>query len=105
MGLLIFGTFLVVLIGGLIPGVGSLLLFWWFHKKKNWGTWSRYILFACVGGLTLAGIGILQLPPESPGAPSGADYAGVTRAAFFIGLAPGGGLSAGCLALFMKTVE
>lgn len=102
MGMVILGAFFVALIGALIPGIGGLLLFLWLYNQKNRGTWLRYIVLTCVGGLAMVGIGVLQVPPESPGAPTEYDYAGMITAAFLIGLAPGAGLLTGCLAALTK---
>lgn len=105
MGILILGNFLSGLIGGLIPGGAGFYIFRRHHDHNDRDTWRRYTLFACVGGLMLAGMGILQLPSESSGAPSGSDYFGAMTAAFLVGLAPGGGLLAGCLAALTKGEE
>lgn len=98
MGIIIIGSLFSGFVSGLIPGIGGLLLFRWLHNPKEGGTWRRYTLYACVGGLVLVGIGILQIPSGGTGAPSGAEYAGATSAAFYVGFAPGGGLLLGCLA-------
>lgn len=91
------------MIGGLMLGGGAFLFFWWLHSQQDRGTWPRYVLCASVGGLALAGVGLLQIPSASPGAPTGAEYFGATAAAFFFGLAPGGGLVLGCLAALTES--
>jgi hypothetical protein len=98
MGLFILGSFIIGIIGGMVPGMAGLLFFRWLHNKKERGTWRRYILCACIGFLVLAGVGLLKIPAASSGAPSGAAYADASSAAFLLGVAPGGSLVLGCVA-------